>query len=66
MIYYVRVAFYDERPDIEEYESIEEAQEAYATALEQSADCVLGDVCTISMGNVVDGKMKRITAKEFA
>ena len=66
-IYYVRVAFYDDNPDIEEYGTLDEAQEAFSNSLDAKRDGVMGDVQLISIGKVdLDGKMKRIDAREFA
>ena len=64
--FYVRIGYYDQESDIEEYGTVDEASEGYCTAIDMQRDRVLGDVSRISYGKYqVDGKMKSIDGRNY-
>jgi len=66
MVYWVRVSYYDEESDTEEYETLDEAVSAYLEALDMNHDGVLGDVSRISYGKRdADGKSTRLACRDF-
>lgn len=65
MTYYVRVTYYDDNTDVEEYQNIDEAQEAYAETVYAMQDKALGDVYSISCGKTTTDGMKRISAVRY-
>lgn len=64
--FYVRVAFYDDYADVEEYGTKEEAIEAYINSIDAARDGALGDVATITYGEYIHGKMSSIARKDFS
>jgi hypothetical protein len=66
MVYWVRVSYYDDESDTEEYETLDEAVSAFSDALDMDHDCVLGDVSRISYGKRdADGKSTRLGYRDF-
>lgn len=69
MTAYCKIYYYDEPSDTEFYESLDEAAEAYSTAIEQFQSCgrQMGDIAAIAYGSWTEKhgrKQKAIT--EFA
>ena len=65
MVYWVKVSLFDGESDVEEYGEIEEAQEAYSTALDMESDGALGDVARISYGKRADGVSKTLAFTDY-
>jgi hypothetical protein len=65
MQYYTCISYYNDCPDFESYDSIEDAIEAYQTSIDQAHDKALGDVSRISYGVTKANKNTRIASYDF-
>ena len=66
MVYWVRVSYYDDESDTEEYVTLDEAVSAFSDTLDMNHDGVLGDVSRISYGKRdADGKSTRLATRDF-
>lgn len=67
MTYYVKVSYYDEPSDLEEYDSRDEAGDAYSHSLELADHRVMGDVAGISYGkHLPNGKREVFASRSYS
>ena len=62
MTYYVKVSFYNDQPDLEEYATQEEAGDAYSQSCELADQHALGDVAGISYGKHLPNGKRQVSA----
>lgn len=66
MSYYVKVSFFDDQPDLENYDTRDEAGEVYSHSLELADQRVLGDVAGISYGrHLPNGKREVLASRSY-
>jgi len=65
-MYWVKISYYDDEPEIHDFQSMSEAEESFCEALSMAQDRVLGDVARIGLWRrLPDGSDKRLSCRNY-